>query len=175
MRLFVAGDLPAGIRSELERYARALDAAGGWRAVPQDRMHITLAFLGERGSGQVSDIAAALEGSVQPVAGLRLGSGILLPGYSPRVAAVRVEDAEGRLVALQAAVRDALVDRGVYRPERRPFLPHVTVARRGSGRRGTAEQPAWSGDAFGIEHVTLYSSRLTREGPRYEPLARFSP
>jgi 2'-5' RNA ligase len=71
-------------------------------------------------------------------------------------------------------VSGALEAAGLYEPEKRPFWPHVTLARvRKRERVRSLETPAppaepWRGDA-----VTLYRSILRREGARYEPLARF--
>ena len=84
---------------------------------------------------------------------------------------------------LQAGVSEALAEGGWYRPEKRPFWPHVTVARvrpeaRGSKRPATVERPpgalpeALSEPFFGVR-LTLYRSELKPTGARYAPLAQY--
>ena len=81
---------------------------------------------------------------------------------------------EGGSGAVQSALSEALAAGGWYAPEKRPFLPHVTVARVGRGarvRRGL-ELPALPADlAFRASTVTLFRSRLSPAGARYEGLA----
>jgi 2'-5' RNA ligase len=65
----------------------------------------------------------------------------------------------------------------VYEPERRPFWPHVTLARvRGAGRGGGPRvEPialAPPEATFDARQVTLYRSHLSPRGARYEPLER---
>jgi 2'-5' RNA ligase len=64
---------------------------------------------------------------------------------------------------------------GLYEPEKRPFWPHVTLARVKKGGRvrrlQVPDPPAepWHGTA-----VTLYRSRLSPKGARYEEIHRVS-
>ena len=46
-----------------------------------------------------------------------------------RLFALDLDDDGGRAGALQAAATDALEAGGWYRPEKRPFWPHITLAR----------------------------------------------
>jgi 2'-5' RNA ligase len=95
------------------------------------------------------------------------------------VLTVELADPSGTLAALQAAVSVALVDALGIVPERRRFLPHVTVARVRRGavpRRGGLPDVPWEpGRPFPGEAVTLFRSHLNRTPPtpaRYEPLLR---
>jgi 2'-5' RNA ligase len=92
------------------------------------------------------------------------------------VLAVGLEDLDGALTRTQAALSSALAAAGVYRPESRPFLAHVTVARvrhreRLRGRELAPPPPSLTFDA---DAVTLYQSNLTPAGARYETLASIS-
>lgn len=80
---------------------------------------------------------------------------------------------------MQAAISAALAEAELYKPEKRPFWPHLTLARvrGGGGRRGappamppfeTEPAPA---SKLGGERVTLYRSHLSPGGARYERLA----
>jgi RNA 2',3'-cyclic 3'-phosphodiesterase len=76
-------------------------------------------------------------------------------------------------VALQAAVSDALAAGRWYRPEKRPFWPHVTLARVKRGQRaGPLEGPPPPADPFEATVLTLYRSTLRPQGALYEPLER---
>jgi 2'-5' RNA ligase len=168
LRLFAALDLPEEVRAAL---AEAFAGVGGpWRPLPEEKLHVTLAFLGGRPEDEVEPIAAALAPLARPVPDLALGR----LRVRARVLAVDVEDGAGALVALQADVVAALVALGVYEPEARPFWPHVTVARLRAQERARRQNAAPPAARFAGEALTLYVSRLGRPAARYEPLSRFS-
>ena len=69
----------------------------------------------------------------------------------------------------------ALEAGGFYRPEKRPFWPHVTLARVKRGERRVPplpDDPPPPGEPFDAGVVTLYRSTLRPQGALYEPLAR---
>ena len=84
--------------------------------------------------------------------------------------------------ALQAGLAQRLVEEGFYKPERRPFWPHVTVARvrpeaRGSRRPAVVSEPPGPIPERLAEpriavRMTLYRSVLQPSGARYVPLAQ---
>jgi 2'-5' RNA ligase len=181
IRLFVALDLPAAVRTELAGWAaRQLAAVAGTRLLDVESMHVTLCFLGGREPGEVEAIARALAvaaGSA-PVP-LALGPALWLPRRRPRVAAVRLTDGEGArgggVAALQSALAARLAQESLYEPEGRPFLAHVTVARTGKG--GLSRPPELATPPavdFTAETVSLYRSHTGPAGARYEPLATVS-
>jgi 2'-5' RNA ligase len=174
IRLFVAVDLPREVRGELAGWAR--ERAGELdvlRLVPEESLHVTLAFLGWRPASEAGHVGRVALAGAEPVRALALGSGTWLPPRRPRVLAVDLEDPDGRLGALQARVSQALTAEAGYEPEARPFRPHVTVARVRRGERARAgELPAPRPVRFEPEALTLYRSRLSRAGAEYEPLAR---
>jgi 2'-5' RNA ligase len=76
---------------------------------------------------------------------------------------------------VQGAVSVALEAGGWYRPEKRPFWPHVTLARVKRGERRVSPlpgDPAPPGAPFEARELTLYRSTLRPQGALYEPLAR---
>jgi 2'-5' RNA ligase len=165
LRLFVALDLPDPVREAL---AALRPDPAVWRPVAPESLHITLAFLGSRPSEDVPVIEPVVfdEGAAPRLA---LGDVLLLP----RVLTVAIEDPDGTLATLQARVSSALTAAGVYTPAKRPFRPHVTVARLRPRTRAPREA-ALPIDRlqFSGEAVTLYASRLHPSGARYEPLSR---
>jgi len=176
-RLFVALDLTAPARAALAAFRDASTDPDVWRPVPDEALHVTLAFLGHRPEGEAERVAAVLRGAAGPAAELALGPALLLPPRRARVLCAAIEDRGGALGALQARVSAALATAGLYEPERRPFRPHATVARLRAGARPPRAAARLDGPepvAFAGEAVTLYRSRLSRAGARYEPLERIA-
>ena len=103
---------------------------------PADRWHITLAFLGDQGD-DADDIAAdridVLATRSEPVALGLAGAG----SFGRQVLWIGVEDADGGLQAMAASLHAGLRADG-FTLERRPWHPHLTVAR----TRGTDARPA---------------------------------
>jgi RNA 2',3'-cyclic 3'-phosphodiesterase len=149
--------------------------------VAPESLHVTLAFLGylpEREIERLGEIIAGLGvaaptlGLQDPVArpSLRRVRLFALPAISPGSAALQHE-LERKLVAAR-----------LYEPEKRPFWPHVTVARvksagRGARRPATVERPPGGLPKRLLEpalcvRVTLYRSVLQPQGSRYTPLAQ---
>ncbi len=175
MRLFVALDLPPAARAAMP----VPDAP--WRPVPPESLHVTLAFLGSLESSD--PVVAALPAQLPPAGELRVGRARLLPPRRPRVLAVELEDPTGSCARIQAAVAGALAAAGVYEPERRRWLAHVTVGRARGPVDRDAPLPEPDPVAFHPEAVTLYRSHLRTSPPapaRYEvvtsrPLSRVVP
>jgi RNA 2',3'-cyclic 3'-phosphodiesterase len=175
--MFVALDLPAEARTELARWRDELvEGRRDLRPVRPEALHVTLVFLGWQDEAAAEAIAqatiAARPKAVAPV--LTPAEVRALPPRDPRLFALDLEDEEGRAAALQAAVSDALEAGRWYRPEKRPFWPHITLAR---VKRGERRVPPLEGDpppatAFTGAELTLYRSTLRPQGALYEPLAR---
>jgi 2'-5' RNA ligase len=175
VRLFVALALPEPVRDELVRWrGEALRDVRGLRLLAPEALHVTLCFLGWRWEGEVSGIAEACESVANiPAMPLALGESLWLPARRPRVLAVEVGDPTGELGRVHAKLSAALSGGGWYRPEARPFLAHVTVARaRGDARVKRTELVAPESPSFDGSLITLYRSRLGGGGARYEPLRR---
>ena len=177
-RLFVALELPEDARAAVVDWqAEAFGSLSrSVRLVRPAALHVTLAFLGHHPEESVAAIGAAgfarLGGHAAPEL---TATGVKpVPPRRPRLWAVDLEDPEGRAAAVQAAVQAPLVEGGWYEPEKRPFWPHLTVARLRAHERPprvTIDPPAV---AFVAPEVVLYRSRLSRAGAEYEPLARFA-
>jgi RNA 2',3'-cyclic 3'-phosphodiesterase len=172
-RLFVALDLPAAARAALAEFRGRADPHV-WRPVADEALHVTLAFLGHLPEGSSQPAGTVVRACAGPATDLSLGSALPLPPRRPRVLTVEVEDRAGELAALQERLSEALSEAGLYEPERRAFRPHATVARLRAGERAPRELGMGAPDpvAFDGEAVTLYRSRLSRSGARYEPLER---
>jgi 2'-5' RNA ligase len=172
-RLFVALELPVESREALVDWRfRELSGVSGLRMVGPEDLHATLCFLGSRPVREIDQIGAACGVAAgEPVAETRFGEPVWLPRRRPRVLAVELEDCGGALARIQAALSSALVAGGWYAPESRAYLAHVTVARVAKDARIRAPRLlAPPSAAVRCSRVTLYRSRLSASGARYEPL-----
>jgi 2'-5' RNA ligase len=163
LRLFVALELPAGVREAL-----AAEDTDGLRAVPLEALHVTLAFLGSRPESDVDAIGRVLQAQAgTPAPRLATAGTLLLPRGRPRVLAVALDDLDGTLAALQGRISAGLEAAGVYTPEKRPFRAHVTFAR--VRPRAMPPRIGRPGEAivFTADRLTLFQSKLHPEGARY--------
>jgi 2'-5' RNA ligase len=175
--MFVALDLPAAARSALAAWRDALVGdRPDLRPVRPEALHVTLVFLGWQDESAAEAIAgAAFAAAPAGPAELRAAAVKPLPPRDPRLFALDLEDAGGRASALQAAVSNALAAGGWYTPEKRPFWPHITLARAKRGERRVAAlpgDPPAPAEPFEARELTLYRSTLRPQGALYEPLAR---
>jgi 2'-5' RNA ligase len=180
-RLFVALDLPDPVREGLSAWQRAeIEPLPMLRTLRPEALHVTLAFLGYHPSKRVERIGEILaqHGGDAPL--LRfLPEPAPVPKGRPRLFAAAAESED--TVALQARVEDALVAARLYEPEKRPFWPHVTVARVRPERRGSRKParvdvppgrlPDHLLEPFGAVRLRLYRSILRPQGAEYVPLA----
>jgi 2'-5' RNA ligase len=166
-RLFVAAELPQEVVDALVAWRPRDDAL---RLVKPESLHVTLAFLGWRDEGEIDVIAPLLAPLARPVEALEVERARWLPPRRPRVLAVELADADGALAGVQRDVSAALAGAVDWKPERRPFLAHVTVARV-RARPPEIDEPPRLGP-FAATSLTLFRSHMGQGGSRYEALAR---
>jgi 2'-5' RNA ligase len=181
VRMFVALDLPEMVREDIAASAETALTDPALRRVPKESFHVTLAFLGNRPLSDVEPIAEVIEWAAEHPVLMELGGPVGRPARGrPRLVALPVLG--GPVEKLEDDLSRSLAFEGLYQPEKRPFWPHVTVARvraegRGSRRPMQVEVP--SGPAptertgwFGGVRISLYRSELQPSGARYVPLAQ---
>jgi 2'-5' RNA ligase len=216
LRLFVAIELPDEVRDALAAASETLRRAGadrGLRWARPEGVHLTLKFLGAVPPDRVAAIHTALRLGVRDAAPMEVqpeGIGAFHGGggrqperhgrreayhYNLRVlwAGFRAADRDA-LVALADRVEAALNPLG-YAREKRPFFPHLTLARtRDDADRETREalyralEPYLSASSqtgnfrpelaprfpsFRAEHVSLMQSTLQPGGAVYRALSTF--
>lgn len=176
MRLFAALRPPPAIRQHL---AAAMGGVPAARWQDDEQLHCTLRFIGDVDRPQAEDVAAAL-------------AGVHAEAPMVRIDGVGRFEHKGRTDTLWAglAPHDALrhlarkVDQACVRaglaPERRAYLPHVTLARLPRGAGMAPEIDGWlavhaglTTPVFTLPHLVLYQSHLGRAGAAYEAIARW--
>jgi len=174
-RMFVALDLPEAARNELARWRDSLVVGrDDLRPVRPEALHVTLAFLGWQDEAAAERIAAEAFGAVAglEVPALRAAQVKAVPPRRPRLFALDLDDPGDRAAAVQEAVSDRLEAAHFYKPEKRPFWPHVTLARVKRGARaGPLPEIPPPDERFQAVDLTLYRSTLRPQGAIYDPLA----
>ncbi len=134
IRTFVAIELSAGIKSELTRVQEMLkekSATPHLRWVNPANVHLTLKFLGNVPRDRIQEITAVLKeagAGLSPFIIEVSGLGCFPGTKNPRVIWVGVQEGTGRLKRLQERVEERLATLG-FKPEGRPFHPHLTLGR----------------------------------------------
>jgi 2'-5' RNA ligase len=201
-RLFLGIELPSQVLQPLAqtilRARRGGLAHARW--VDPEKLHLTLAFLGNRDPADVGLLRHELTPLLERFAPIELrlkGLGAFPSLKRPKILWLGVEPSSKRdeesLFGLEAELRQYLHNRLQIEPERRPVRPHITLARgrrpfpvRQVARLSRDFEPltgmgwqAGSTTQLGGEPndttplATLWRSHLSNAGSRYEVLARF--
>ena len=180
-RLFVALDLPQDVRAGLVAWQQTALSDPALRVVRPEALHMTLVFLGYQNEKDVRAIAKAAfdVDAVAPPVELSAEPVGVPGGKRPRLIALAAHSEE--TVALQARVEANLVGGGFYEPEKRPFWPHLTVARVKPEARGSRKPaqirtephplPEHMFRFFRPTRLVLFKSHLRRSGAEYEAMA----
>lgn len=178
LRAFIGVEAGDAVRRGLVDVLHRLRKTGAhvsW--VPEQNIHVSLAFLGNTSRERVAPLSHALDevaAAAAPFAVCVSGIGTFGSPRSPRVVWAGVEDSPP-LQALHAAVCEQLelLDLPV---EKRRYSPHLTLGRVRSGR-GRPELvkalQACRDAVFGtmtVERVVLMQSRLLPQGAQYSVL-----
>ncbi|OAN63832.1 RNA 2',3'-cyclic phosphodiesterase [Sphingomonas sp. TDK1] len=172
-RLFVGFRPPSAIRAQLLALAGGVSGA---RWQKDDQLHCTLRYIGEVERPVAEDVATAL-GAVR------------FAPFELALAGVGEFDSRGRPNALWAGLRPhdkvaqlhQKIDQAMVRlglpPERRAYLPHITLARMnapaGANARFLDTHAGLASAPFPVDSFLLYESHLGREGASYEAIGRY--
>lgn len=176
MRLFVAIDLPGGLKQQIGARIESIKAqlpAASW--VKPEVYHVTVAFIGDQPESVTASIEAQLQASVRDshFAVEVKGAGFFPNVRRARVAWVGLAPAD-RLSRIATEVREGL--RRVHVPfDEKPFKPHLTLAR--------LKAPWSEADAalltkafddfeggFDVHEVVLFASQLSPKGATHRKL-----
>ena len=188
MRLFVALDIDPDIRKRISEFRDQMRSlAPDVRWVGPETFHVTLQFLGE--TDKLDEIRKALEQIRAARVSLTFrGAGFFPNPKSPRVFWVGIES-DQNLQQLANTIGAALKPLGFER-DAGTYKPHLTLARRGSGRpnprRGDRSAPGLLAVRAKLEGLAtpefgtmtarefcLYESKLSPNGAQYTKLSQY--
>lgn len=167
-RLFTGIEIPADIGMALSGYRGGLPGA---RWIDPENYHITLRFIGDIDDGTARDIFPLLgEGRRRNPIAITIDGLATFGGDRPRVVFARASG-NGELNELQAE-QERVIRRVGLPPEKRKFMPHVTLARlRDASPIDVADYFATRGAfpklTFTAHRFVLYSSRDSVGGGPY--------
>ncbi|MCS6853307.1 MAG: RNA 2',3'-cyclic phosphodiesterase [Elioraea sp.] len=176
LRLFVGLALPYELRTRLSGLIAHRFAGAKW--VPPENYHLTLRFIGEVDNGRADDIDAGLSAIAARGFDLTLaGVGTFETRGRPHALWVGVER-NAALEHLRAKVESAVVRAGCE-PERRRFVPHVTLARLDNPdpiRLGEFLRlhGLFRAEPVPVERFTLFSSHLAKDQAHYTAEADYA-
>jgi 2'-5' RNA ligase len=164
LRLFLGFRLPEPAGRAIVRWQHAELHERAVRPVPLENLHVTIAFLGSRPADEVGPIASVLRQAVADVP-----SPVLAPVRYRETRSVGMlvfDDEGGRATRIAEEAHRGLADLGVYEPERRPWLPHLTVVR--FRERPRLRPPLPDLEPVTMSDAAVYMSRLRPTGAQYE-------
>lgn len=175
LRLFVAVEVPEPVRAALadavapvrQRFPKA-------RWVPTENQHVTMKFLGAtfpRLVEWVTDTVSRVAGEHRAVRTHVEGLGAFPNARQARVLWAGLDDADGHLERLAARLDEALARE--FKPEKRAFTPHLTVARFDPPVPLDPSETRFRSEPFDIDRIILFRSQLRRPAPVYEPLGTY--
>lgn len=157
------------MQDEISCLVRPLRASMPARFIPRENRHITLAFLGDAPTSALPDIEDALEAAAANNEEITL-----LPDRLGKFG--RSSDAtfwlglaeDPGLTSLANRLREELYTRDIPFDDK-PFLAHITLARRARIPKGNLPPLPFPGPARAT-HVSLFKSTLSSEGATYEEI-----
>ena len=188
LRLFVALDLPEPVRNAIATWQGRALADPALRAMRPEALHVTLCFLSTQAEKAVTRIAEVVASvPVRPIEMRFEAEPRAVPRGRPGLYTLSADSPAAK--RYQHELAGALESARFYESEKRPYWPHVTVARvrserlapepgkrRGKGRPRRVQSPPASlpkslTEPFGAVRTALYRSNLKPEGAQYESLA----
>ena len=165
VRLFFALWPPSELQGELAAWAKR--AAGRGRAMRQENLHLTLAFLGDTDAALVPQLMA-LAASVRfdPI---RLALDRIGYWKHNRIIWCGASEEPNALLDLVEVLR-ARLDAGGMRYDHKPFVSHVTLVRDASG---LPADPAWIPLLWDTRDFALVCSARVDGRVTYQVLLRF--
>lgn len=181
VRLFVAIDIPSGIRACLSALVQELRShAPGLNWVRAENLHVTLKFIGhtaDENLGAIQNALALVKAEARIAIRFR-GLGFFPGEKRPRVLWAGME-APPALAHLAAQIDAALSGLG-FPPEDRVFSPHLTLSRIKDSRLPEPLRAAFrshASDEFGetvVQNFHLIESKTRPAGAEYSTVASFA-
>ena len=173
-RIFIAINIPEEIKNELISYQKELASLSA-RWTPKENLHITLVFIGEINSSEVSEVLRVAREIAKGHSSfyLKLNKITLGPPNKPP----RMVWAQGESNSLVTALKNELEEAflksskiSYNQKEKRPYRPHITLAR--FKKEQLFKPPALKIDkdidcSFLVDKIEVMESNLEPSGAKY--------
>lgn len=162
----------AGQRAALVHATRKVVRSSGGRPVPEESLHVTLAFLGSVPEPRVTELHAIARRVAQAAAAsapILVSFDRLVHWAKPQILVALDSAALSGAPALAETLKNETQAAG-FSPDLKPFHAHVTVARKVAHAHPAQPLPPilWSFDAF-----ALIESRTEPAGPVYSVIESY--
>ena len=181
IRSFLAFELPLRIKEQVGEISKELQQSRlPVRWVKVENIHLTIVFLGSVTEETIAGVKQKAGSIAEGFSAfkIRLNSVGVFPNWRrPRVLWIGLDGEIGGLSDLRDELRAALEELG-FKPENRPFRPHLTLGRfKDTVDRG--EELKWILDRFHdinsdddyLKELVLFKSDLRPAGPIYTKMA----
>jgi len=163
-RLFFALWPDEATRSAISRATREAVRLSGGRPIAKERLHVTVAFLGELTD---AGLEVARQAPPIPVGAFKLTLDAVGVWPGSKILWLAPSDVPEALEELEAVLWERLVERG-FRAEDRVYRPHVTLARRARPVAADVEPVEWT-----VAELALVESFPEARSVHYEVLERW--
>jgi RNA 2',3'-cyclic 3'-phosphodiesterase len=176
IRAFVGVFPPQDVRQALFRAARDLPTSRDFRLVGQEKIHLTLKFLGDVAEEDLDPIKKALQPISEdhdPFEVSTSGFGAFPSEKKARILWTGIEQGSEHLRTVAEEVEKLLAPAGFER-ENRPYVPHLTLGR-ARARRTKLETSVTSPPSlrFTVRGIDLVKSTPGKNGVTYSILATY--
>lgn len=183
-RFFIGLAIPETVKQELRTQQKCLQRISPdiYKMSEINNLHLTLYFCGSTDEETMVRIGNGLTEMKLSRLEMFIGGLKRLPSEDvPKILSASVRSDGRELAAMQQRVHDlcfALAEN----KEMRPFAPHITFARLAHGvppsakpvKRAIAGLPDLPAVRWGVDEIGVYSSELTKQGPKYEVVRTIS-
>jgi len=179
IRSFVALDIPAEAKQYLKNLIESrIHALEGARWIRPEQMHFTLKFFPsfplER-LVEMRGLFSTLSGSFSPITVVLENMGVFPSPSKARVLWVGTDSLSARTLCSLANTLENACERLGFMKEKRPFVPHITIARFRNPRAVPPNILHMDNSCETIVHrLVFYQSTLTPSGAMYHPLCEYS-
>jgi 2'-5' RNA ligase len=180
--VFCAIELPLAVRERVQSHIVRLresvpQARASWNR--DDKLHLTIKFLGDITIDRVPALSLAAERAVsglKPFALAAEGCGAFPERGQPRVLWIGVDDGGGGLTRLHQQLEEECAGQDFAR-EQRSFRPHLTIARvrhsQAASELATAHRElGFPRLEFQVNELIVIRSELGSAGSRYTEISR---
>lgn len=174
MRLFIAIPIPDSVKKQLIELQQPIRNV---RWQQEDKMHLTLHFLGETDKDRAKRVQEKLDQIEHSAFSLTIeGLGYFPEGGNPKVLWAGIKENKS-LYELQKTVENSCTSLG-FEAEDRPFKPHITLARMSRVSKDDIASLIDNHKDFRIADIpvkefALYESQLDSDGAVYDKLKIF--
>lgn len=132
MRFFIALEIPEDCREQLEVVQSKLEKIiPGVRLTNNDKLHLTIAFVGEQPDKLQGDLTRIIQEAVQNISPFTITPAYIdgFPNlHHAQVFWAGVKGDTDKLMVLRERIKDGLISLGLE-PDERRYTPHISIAK----------------------------------------------